>query len=212
MMHRKVKHKDEIIQRCKKWIVLDPCARKGSWAHSFTSHGKPYLEIGSGKGQFITRLASINPSKNFIAAEGGDKIFVRLLQKAEEEDIQNLLLIPEYMSDLQTIFSRGEVAGIYLNFCDPWPKERHAKRRLTHRDMLAQYRTISQEGALLAFKTDNSELFEFSMSEFLHAGLHILAYTKDLHKSEYAADNITTEYEDKFTAKGCPIFYALAAL
>jgi tRNA (guanine-N7-)-methyltransferase len=211
-MHRRVKHKDEIIQRCEKWMIKDPAMQKGKWKETFLNEGDLYLEIGSGKGQFITKLAIQNPSKNFIAAEGGDKIFVRILQKVEQIEAKNLMVITEYMSKLDSVFSPGEIAGIYLNFCDPWPKERHAKRRLTHRDMLKQYRLIAQEGALLAFKTDNQNLFEFSMEEFSIAGLKILATTQDLHHSVYAVDNITTEYEDKFVSRGCPIFYTLAAL
>ena len=110
-MHRKVKHKDEIIQRCEKWIVEDPAAQKGNWRHIFPSEGDLYLEIGSGKGQFITRLALQNPSKNFIAAEGGDKIYARLLQKAETRDVKNLLVITEYISTIETIFAAEEVAA-----------------------------------------------------------------------------------------------------
>ena len=211
-MHRKVKHKEEIIQRCERWVVKDPALQRGKWSDAFPKEGDIYLEIGSGKGQFITGLATQFPSKNFIAAEGGDKIFVRILQKAEKIQATNLLVITEYISSLETIFAPGEVAGIFLNFCDPWPKERHAKRRLTHRDRLAQYRLVSRAGALLAFKTDNRNLFEFSIEEFSAAGLRILAITRDLHHSPYINGNITTEYEDKFVSKGCPIYYALAEL
>lgn len=211
-MHRKVKHKDEIIQRCEKWIVQEPATKRANWKAEFPNEGDIYLEIGSGKGQFITRLASQNPSKNFIAVEGGDKIFVRLLQKAEQADATNLLLIPEYISNPELIFAPGEISGIYLNFCDPWPKERHAKRRLTHRDMLNQYRLVSQKGSLLAFKTDNQSLFEFSMEEFSAVGLKILVTTRDLYHSPYIESNVATEYEDKFVLRGCPIFYTLAQL
>lgn len=211
-MHRKVKNKEEIIRRCTKWIVKNPEVERGKWRTVFPNEGDIYLEIGSGKGQFITRLATQNPFKNFIAVEGGDKIFVRLLQKAEQAELTNLLLLPEYMSKLDPIFAPGEIAGIYLNFCDPWPKERHSKRRLTHRDMLRQYRLVAKEGALLAFKTDNQSLFEFSMEEFSAAGLKTVVTTRDLHRSIYAGNNITTEYEDKFSQRGCPIYYILAEL
>lgn len=211
-MHRSVKHKDEIIARCEKWIVKDPESRKGQWSKAFPGEGALHVEIGSGKGQFITGLAAQNPSKNFIAIEGGDKIFVRLLQKAEQAGAENLLLIPQYVSNLEAIFSPGEVSGIYLNFCDPWPKDRHAKRRLTHRNMLRQYRLITKDDSLLALKTDNQKLFDFSMEEFSKIGLNVLAVSRDLHHCAHAVGNITTEYEDKFAADGCPIFYALVAL
>lgn len=211
-MHRRVKNKDEIIVRCKNWIAEEPEARRGKWNESFPNAGALHVEIGSGKGQFITTLAMRNPSENFIAVEGGDKIYVRLLEKAERENVENILLITKYVTKIEDIFAPGEVAGIYVNFCDPWPKERHAKRRLTHRNMLQQYQMITKEGAHLALKTDNQDLFDFSLDEFSSAGLELLEFSRDLHHCAYAAGNITTEYEDKFAAEGRPIFYALAAL
>jgi tRNA (guanine-N7-)-methyltransferase len=209
---RVVKNKEEIMLQCRRWVVGDAALLKGGWRQAFTNPGPLYLEIGCGKGQFITGLARKEPSCNFIAAEGGENIVIRTLQKAHDAALENLLVIPGYIADPELLFEKGELSGIYINFCDPWPKERHARRRLTHRDLLKKYRLITEPEGVLAFKTDNQELFDFSLEEFQSTGLKLLKMTRDLHHSEYAAGNTSTEYEDKFAAMGKPIFYALVSL
>ena len=185
---------------------------KGAWANVFSRPGSIFLEIGSGKGQFITSLATANPEQNFIAIEGGENIAVRILEKAEAKGLDNLLVVMAYADDLNEWFAEGEAAGIYLNFCDPWPKLRHAARRLTHRCRLEQYRSITDRDGALALKTDNPSLFEFSLAEFEAAGLVLLEHTWDLHGADQSGKNHTTEYEDKFSGEGRPICYARAAL
>ena len=157
-----------------------------------------YLEIGCGKGRFITTLAQRNPDKRYIAVEGARSVALRALEKADEKGLSNLVFILDYVNDLEDLFQRGEVAGIYLNFSDPWPKDRHAKRRLTHSRYLQSYKRILKPGSFIEFKTDNDGLFAFSAAEMRENGLEIVEYTEDLHASVYGRKNVPTEYEDKF--------------
>ncbi len=212
MRQRVVKGKEGIMLLCQNWIVREPQTRKGSWAESFKRRGDIFLELGSGKGQFITRLAAEEPAHNFIAAEGGENIVIRTLEKAQAASLENLLVIPEYITDPELVFEEDELSGIYVNFCDPWPKERHARRRLIHRELLRKYQHITKAGSMLAFKTDNEALFQFSLEQFRATELDIVEFSMDLHHSKYASGNISTEYEDKFAAMGKPIFYALVSL
>jgi len=209
---RKVRNKEEIFVRCAPWIISDPTSCKGNWASVFPGSGRLFLEIGSGKGKFITSLAAAHPQYNFIAVEGGANIAVRILEKAEAAGSNNLLVITEYAEDLTRWFAPGETDGIYVNFCDPWPKLRHAERRLTHRLRLAQYQSITKPGSELALKTDNQALFTFSLQEFQAAGLVLLEHTRDLYGDGHRPQQYTTEYEDKFSKEGKPICFARAAL
>ena len=167
-----------------------------------------FLEIGSGKGAFITQLALQNPDKFYLACEGGININVRILQKAAELNLQNLKVITEYITVPTDWFAPNTLDGIYINFCDPWPKDRHAHRRLTYRNLLEGYKTIAKPGAFLQFKTDNDALFEWSLEEFKAADLLILEMSRDLHNSGFAEKNIPTEYETKFASAGKSINYA----
>ncbi|MBR3719451.1 MAG: tRNA (guanosine(46)-N7)-methyltransferase TrmB [Firmicutes bacterium] len=203
MRQRGIKNREAIAADCSAWIAEDPKARRGNWRKAFADPSKPlYLEIGSGKGRFICETARLHPDRNFIAAEGGANINVRILQKAKEYNLSNLLVIMDYIDDAGDFFTEGELNGIYLNFSDPWPKKRNAKRRLTHREKLAAYEKASAPGALLQVKTDNDALFAFSLDEIRSRGLLLRWVTKDLHHSPYAARNVETEYERKFSAKG----------
>jgi len=166
-----------------------------------------YLEIGSGKGRFITEMAKLNPDKYFLGCEGGVNINIRILQKAEELKLDNLKVITEYITVPSLWFPDDSLDGIYLNFCDPWPKDRHANRRLTYRKMLEGYKQIAKPGAFLQFKTDNDALFEWSLEEFSAANLETLAISRDLWNSEYASGNVMTEYEEKFGQTGKSINY-----
>ena len=177
MRQRTVKNKDVIIAQCARWLVSDPATIKGAWAKIFSRPGSIFLEIGSGKGQFIISLAEAHPEQDFIAIEGGENIAVRILEKAAAKELDNLRVVMAYAEDLNDWFAEGEVTGIYLNFCDPWPKLRHAPRRLTHRSRLEQYRSITARDGALALKTDNQSLFEFSLAEFEAAGLALLEHT-----------------------------------
>ena len=213
MRQRKVKNRDAICEACAGWIAADPRERKGHWREAFADPSLPlYVEIGSGKGRFICEMARLYPERNFLAVEGGAKINVRILQKAKDCNLSNLLVIMDYIEDARDFFGEGELDGIYLNFSDPWPKARNAKRRLTHRAKLAAYEACAAKGALLQFKTDNDGLFAFSLDEIRSRGLLIRWVTRDLHHSPYAARNVETEYEQKFSAKGKSIHCLQAVL
>lgn len=203
MRQRRVKNRDEICAACAGWIAQDPHALKGRWRSVFADPGQPlHLEIGSGKGRFICEMARQHPEINYIAVEGAPKINVRILQKAAQLGLKNLVVVMEFIGDLNDLFAEGELDRIYLNFSDPWPKKRNIKRRLTHRDKLASYRTCAAPGALLQLKTDNDMLFVFSLEEIRSCGMLILWVTRDLHHSAYAARNVQTEYEQKFSESG----------
>ena len=166
-----------------------------------------YMEIGSGKGRFITTLAEKNPDKLFIGVEGAESVVLRALEKAAEKELQNVLFITDYIHSLSEFFERGELSGLYLNFSDPWPKDRHAKRRLTHRGYLESYKEVLLPGSFIEFKTDNDGLFAFSVPEFEACGLMVEQKTDDLHRSDYPSKEIETEYEHKFRLLGNKIHY-----
>ena len=203
MRQRSVKNREAKIQECSRWQASDPKALKGRWAEAFTHSFAPvFIEIGSGKGKFICETAAKHPENNYIAAEGGTNIAVRILQKAREMNLDNLLVITSYIEDIRDFFEEGELSGIFINFCDPWPKDRHYKRRLTYRGRLEGYRAVSRPGAVLQLKTDNDGLFDFSLEEIRAEGLKLRWVTRALHDSPYGENNICTEYEEKFSAAG----------
>ena len=203
MRQRKVKNLDTLLAACDAWAVKDPKTHKGSWRELFADPQQPlHLEIGSGKGRFICEMARLHPEINFIAVEGAPKINVRILQKAAELDLKNLIVLMEFIGDTRDYFAEGELDRIYLNFSDPGPKKRNIKRRLTPRDRLAAYEACASPSALLQLKTDNDMLFDFSLDEIRSRGLLIRWVTRDLHHSPYAARNIETEYEQKFSGAG----------
>ena len=139
-------------------------------------------------------------------------MLLRAAQKLSEQEISNARLLCAYVHDIRDFFMPGELDGLYLNFSDPWPKARHEKRRLTHRAYLASYRDVVREGGFLAFKTDNDGLFEFTLEEIEAEGYDILEMSRDLHHSEYAAENVMTEYEARFSENGKTINYVKIAL
>lgn len=173
---------------------------KGKWNSLFS--GRPIaLEIGCGKGKFITGMAQLHPEIGYIGLETQLDICYYPACKVRENKLTNVKIIGGNAAYLTQWFATGEVQMIYLNFSDPWPKARHSRRRLTYRDFLAQYKSILVPGGHLRFKTDNKKLFDFSIEEFKAFGLQIIALSYDLHNSEYE-NSIQTEYEEKFSAKG----------
>lgn len=178
-----------------------------------------FLEIGCGKGQFILAKAMGTPGADFIAVEGQETVILRALEKAKERaqelsasdaeagGIPNLRFMLTFVHNMNELFEEGQLAGIYLNFSDPWPKARHAKRRLTHRDRLRDYGWALKKGGFIEIKTDNDELYDFTLEEIEAAGYRIAEQTRDLHASEYSARLTTTEYEDKFSGRGKNINY-----
>ena len=190
-----------------KYVVHEPEKYKGCWNKEiFENDRLIHIEIGMGKGRFITELASMNPDINYVGIEKYSSVLLRAIQKMEANELKNLMFIrmdAEYITD---VFAGDEIDRIYLNFSDPWPKDRHAKRRLMSCDFLNRYTQIMKAGGVLEFKTDNRELFDFAVDEVPAAGWEILKLTYDLHNDEeMMKGNIMTEYEERFSAEGNPI-------
>ena len=207
MRHRKVKNLDERIDANKEFLVEEATAHKGHWRELFGNEGRLYLELGCGKGKFITARAMADQEANFIGIEGLDAVIVRGLEKATENEVKNVRYVMEYVKDIRDFFEEGELDGIYLNFSDPWPKARHAKRRLTYGDTLLKYKQVLKPEGFIAFKTDNEGLFDFTMEEIERLGFEIKEMSRDLHNSDLAAKEFTTEYEEKFHGYGKNINY-----
>ncbi len=185
--------------------VNQPEEWKGKWRELFGNDRPVHIEIGMGKGKFLLTLAEKNPEINYIGIEKFSSVLVRAVEKTEEFEGNNLRLIRMDAENLQDVFAEGEIDRIYLNFSDPWPKERHAKRRLTSTRFYERYDHILAKDGQVIFKTDNRGLFDFSMEQTEEAGWKLLDCTFDLHHSEFAKDNVMTEYETKFSEKGKPI-------
>jgi len=210
MRLRKIKNIEEKIAEHHQCLIDDPRDRKGKWQQVFKNGNELYAEFGCGRGQFILALAEQNPARNYIAVEGRSSVMLRALEKAAKAKLDNIVFINEYIHDVHDYFDKAELAGIYLNFSDPWPKGSHAPRRLTHARFLNGYRSILKEGSCIEFKTDNNALFAFAKREFEKSGMPLLRSTEDLHCTDYGAKNVTTEYEDKFKAQGKKINYCMA--
>ncbi|MBP5460577.1 MAG: tRNA (guanosine(46)-N7)-methyltransferase TrmB [Lachnospiraceae bacterium] len=187
------------------FIVQDPTRLQGRWHEEFGNDHPIRIEIGMGKGQFLLTLAQRNPDINYIGIEKYSSVLLRALTKQEELQLPNLRLIRYDAETIDEVFSEGEVDRIYLNFSDPWPKDRHTKRRLTSDRFLARYAKILAPDGCVEFKTDNMDLFDFSLAEAESCGWTLAYVTRDLHNEPEASDNVTTEYEDRFSAKGNPI-------
>jgi len=164
-----------------------------------------------GKGRFIMDLARQNPQINYVGIEKYSSVLLRAIEKQREEELPNVRFIRMDAENITNVFGEGEVDRIYLNFSDPWPKDRHAKRRLTSREFLARYNVILKKDGIVEFKTDNRALFEFSLESVEEAGWTLLGYTFDLHQDEIMNQgNIMTEYEEKFSSMGNPIYKLIA--
>ena len=195
------------------FVVQRPQEKKGGWAQVYPQTGPIHIEVGMGKGQFLMELARRNPQVNYLGIEMYDSVLLRALQRmAEIDELPNLLFMREDARLLPEIFRKGEVEKIYLNFSDPWPKARHAKRRLTSREFLNRYERILVPEGVVEFKTDNRGLFEFSLEEIREAGWRLLACTYDLHNdAKMCEGNVMTEYEEKFSSLGNPIYKLVTA-
>ena len=190
------------------YVVQEPQTKKGHWAEVFAKKQPLHIEVGMGKGRFLMDLARLHPEINYVGIEMYDSVLLRAVQKREqlEEDLPNLYFIRMDARNLPDVFEKGEVDKIYLNFSDPWPKERHAKRRLTSRWFLERYDKILAPEGTVEFKTDNRPLFEFSLEEVKEAGWVLDASTFDLHHdAKLMEGNVMTEYEEKFSRAGNPI-------
>ena len=195
------------------YVIQNPEKRRGCWQEVFGNQNPVQIEVGMGKGRFIMDMARLHPEVNYIGIEMYDSVLLRAVQKIEqlEEKLPNLYFIRTDARNLPEIFGKEEVDRIYLNFSDPWPKDRHAKRRLTARQFLERYEQILVKHGQVEFKTDNRPLFEFSLDEIREAGWTLLAHTFDLHHDKQMMEgNVMTEYEEKFSSAGNPIHKFIA--
>lgn len=187
------------------YVIQEPETHRGCWRELFGNNRPLHIEIGMGKGQFLTALAAQNPDINYLGIEKYASVLLRAVEKQETLALPNLRFLRFDAEELETVFSAGEVERIYLNFSDPWPKDRHAKRRLTSTRFLERYSHILAPTGYVAFKTDNRNLFDFSVEQAQEAGWLLSEVTYDLHRSPYAEGNIMTEYEERFSSQGNPI-------
>ena len=194
--------------------IKDEKENKGKWQAVFQNENPIHIEIGMGKGQFILTLAKQNPHTNYIGIERYSSVLLRALEKYDTEEfceLQNVRFICMDAMTLPEVFEAEEVAKIYLNFSDPWPKARHARRRLTSTQFLAQYDKVLAKDGTVEFKTDNCGLFEFSLEQVEEAGWKLLGSTFDLHHdAQMNVGNVMTEYEEKFSSMGNPIHKMIA--
>lgn len=197
------------------YVENSPFSKKGHWYKSFANNNPIYLEVGCGKGQFLIQSSFQNPQSNFIGLELYASVLYKALLKLNrfsQNNISNLLFIHQNAKDLTDIFDVQEINGIYLNFSDPWPKKRHANRRLTSSVFLEKYHVILKDAGFIEFKTDNENLFQFSVDSFKESPLFSLTHViTDLHHDElHNQNNIMTEYEERFSAYGHPIYKLIA--
>lgn len=205
MRVRKRTGAEEMLENNPQYVVLEPEIFKGKWAERFGNDNPIHIEIGMGKGQFITGMAKAHPEINYIGIDMQVSVVSFALDKVLEQELPNVQLLHVDGSALTNYFTEGEVDQIYLNFSDPWPKKRHEKRRLTSKEFLAVDETILKPNGEIHFKTDNLGLFEYSLASFSQYGMILNRVWLDLHASDYEG-NVMTEYEQKFSAKGQPIY------
>ncbi|MBE4908316.1 tRNA (guanosine(46)-N7)-methyltransferase TrmB [Bacillus luteolus] len=195
----------EKLESFPQFVIHNPEQHKGKWNEVFGNSNPLHIEVGTGKGRFVTGMAQSNPDINYIGIELADSVVVTALDRIIEANLPNVKLLNQNANDLQKFFDKGDVDRVYLNFSDPWPKKRHEKRRLTYKTFLDLYESILIDGGEIHFKTDNRGLFEYSLTSFSEYGLLLTYVSLDLHKSDYEG-NIMTEYEEKFSEKGFPIY------
>ena len=188
------------------YVVQEPTEYKGRWKDLFENKGELHVEVGMGKGKFLNEMARRNPHINYIGIEMYSSVLLRALQKMELDPLPNLKFLCIDARILPDVFEKGEVDHIYLNFSDPWPKDRHAKRRLPSRQFLERFDQILKADGRISFKTDNRDLFDFAVEELEPAGWKAEVITYDLHADDVLCEgNVMTEYEEKFSSKGNPI-------
>ncbi|MBP1968933.1 tRNA (guanine-N7-)-methyltransferase [Virgibacillus natechei] len=201
---------DDFLENNNHIVLGSPYENKGDWKSIFGNDNPVHIEIGTGKGQFIVGMAKQFPNINFVGIELEKSVIVTAAQKVLDSGLDNIALLNENAENIQEIFADNEVATIYLNFSDPWPKNRHEKRRLTFHTFLKQYQAILEPTGEIVFKTDNKGLFEYSLVSFSKFGLIVEEVRLDLHEYEDPL-NVMTEYEEKFSAKGQPIYRCRAS-
>lgn len=195
----------EMLAARPEYAVQEPESWKGRWSERFGNDHPIHIEIGMGKGQFITGMAAAHPEINYIGIEMQVSVISLALDKLVEAELPNLQLLHVDGSELTNYFADSEVDQIYLNFSDPWPKKKHEKRRLTSPSFLKVDEAILKPAGEIHFKTDNQGLFEYSLSSFSKYGMTLEHVWLDLHESSFEG-NIMTEYEEKFSNKGQRIY------
>lgn len=189
------------------FVVHEPENQKGNWKEIFGNNNPIHIEIGMGKGRFLMDMAKLHPSVNYIGIEKYSSVLLRAIQKMEEYPLANVRFVRMDAETIGNVFDREETDRIYLNFSDPWPKDRHAKRRLPSREFLQRYDKILKKDGWIEFKTDNKDLFSFALDELEAAGWKAEKISYDLHHDEEMGEgNVMTEYEEKFSSKGNPIY------
>ena len=210
MRMRKKKNCGARMEKCSSLWIKTPEECKGRWNEIFNNPHPIHLEIGCGKGDFVTGMAALHPDINFVAIEKVEDVLVMAMEKAVEAGVNNVAFISADAENIENVFEKGEVTRIYLNFSDPWKKSKQAKRRLTHKNFLDRYKNILNNGDYIWFKTDNRDLFAFSLNSFAAENFKMQNITFDLHNSKFEG-NVMTEYEKRFTDLGMPIYRLEAA-
>lgn len=210
MRVRNRKGATELLEAHPQYVILNPADAKGRWQEIFGNDHPIHVEVGSGKGAFVSGMAKANPDINYIGIDIQKSVLSYALDKVLATDVPNIKLLWVDGSDLTEYFEEGEIDRLYLNFSDPWPKKRHEKRRLTYQSFLATYQQILPENGEIHFKTDNRGLFEYSLVSFSQYGMKLKGVWLDLHASDFE-DNVLTEYEQKFANKGQVIYRVEAA-
>ncbi|WP_295505219.1 tRNA (guanosine(46)-N7)-methyltransferase TrmB [uncultured Streptococcus sp.] len=210
MRVRNRKGATELLEAHPQYVILNPADAKGRWQEIFGNDHPIHVEVGSGKGAFVSGMAKANPDINYIGIDIQKSVLSYALDKVLATDVPNIKLLWVDGSDLTDYFEEDEIDRLYLNFSDPWPKKRHEKRRLTYQSFLATYQQILPENGEIHFKTDNRGLFEYSLVSFSQYGMKLKGVWLDLHASDFE-DNVLTEYEQKFANKGQVIYRVEAA-
>ncbi|MBF0787694.1 MULTISPECIES: tRNA (guanosine(46)-N7)-methyltransferase TrmB [unclassified Streptococcus] len=210
MRVRNRKGASDMLLAYPQYVILNPEDCKGKWASMFGNSNPIHIEVGSGKGRFITGMAAQNPDINYIGIDIQMTVLSYALDRVVEADLPNIKLLQVDGSSLTNYFAPAEIDRLYLNFSDPWPKKRHEKRRLTYKNFLDNYKEILPEKGEIHFKTDNRGLFEYSLVSFSQYGMTLNGVWLDLHASDME-DNVMTEYEEKFSNKGQVIYRVEAA-
>ena len=205
MRMRKKKNCAARLERCADIRITEPENNKGHWSEVFGNDNPIHIEIGCGKGAFVTGMAKMYPNVNFIAVEKVEDVIVMAMEKTISLGLNNIRFVSLDAERIEEFFEKGEIERIYLNFSDPWKKNKQAKRRLTHKNFLDKYKNILNNGDYILFKTDNRKLFEFSLNSFAQENFKLENITLDLHASGFEG-NVITEYEQRFLDLGQPIY------
>lgn len=205
MRMRRKKHREDRMKVCSELIIEDIFEYKNDLRAAFENDNPLHLEIGCGKGGFISTIAEINPTVNYIAFEKNLDVLVLAMEKVKEKNLKNVKFIAGDAQALGQLEEQRSVDRFYINFCDPWPKWGHRKRRLTYETYLGMYQRLASDAGEIHFKTDNASLFEFSLNSFSDFGMKLKNITLDLHSSGFSG-NVMTEYEKLFSEKGQPIY------